>query len=654
MHLPGVDTWLKAPADREVIEKWTVGKGRGMRYEMALPQPTDPERFEFLVLGDTGDSDAAGPYLSPQDAVAREMAADSVVGGGGGRACMVLHMGDIVYMAGERRLYDRNFRRPYAPFLMPESTVDNLVFSLPFLPVPGNHDYYDLSAFLTWLARVPILGAGLRALAHELFAFSLPEGGSEMGKAFMTAFVDAEADTSAMPVRYIPGQYTRLPNRYYRYRVGSVDFFALDSNTLDAPPPWTDTEEVKADARRDIGALEEQARRLDTELREEQQKLDAWRTEQKRLLAEDPHRVEKVGEAVRSVSDSLTLLLSGLSAAEATCAPCGEARKKVEAVATRWEKAAEPVRAGKELDAALAEQLDKAGDDGCTALKDVEECLTCQPESAARTQISAGRDALQGALAKLSETVAPPPDDLCEHIHTLSEEALDVQRDMAMARRRARYHPDDYDADQLQWLKEGLRECLEQRPEGWRVVYLHHPLYTAIGNHCEGTDVQAVRGNLLDVLQAGKVDLVLTGHSHGFEWFRSGLLPNTGIFVTGGGGQVTLRRSILEPELRQRNRDRQEALTAHGGEEYLTAGRGPSADDGENGSLYHYLRIEVTPEALRVRPVGVRRIGRNFRREEPMPAFHIPELTSGRPGWERRLLQAVEVYKGMAPRPVWE
>ena len=33
-------------------------------------------------------------------------------------------------MTGERRLYDRNFRRPYAPFLTPESTVDRLVFIL--------------------------------------------------------------------------------------------------------------------------------------------------------------------------------------------------------------------------------------------------------------------------------------------------------------------------------------------------------------------------------------------------------------------------------------------------------------------------------------------------------------------------------------------
>jgi hypothetical protein len=653
MHLPGVDAWLKAPADHEVIEQWTVGKGRDMRYELALPEPADPERFEFLVLGDTGDSDAAGPFLSPQDAVAREMAADSIVGPQG-RACMVLHLGDIVYMAGERRLYDRNFRRPYAPFLMPESTVDNLVFRIPFLPVPGNHDYYDLSAFLTWFAKVPILGAGLRALAHELFAFSLPEGGSEKGKAFMHAFVDENADTTAMPITYRPGAYTRLPNRYYRMRLGPVDFFALDSNTLDAPPPWTDTDEVKAGARRHIEAQEEKARRLDSELRQGQRELDAWRAEQKRSLAEDSDRRTAVVSAVQSVSTALQGLLDGLSVAEASCSPCGEARSKVEAVMSRWTAAAQPVVAGSGLDPTVAETLDRAGDDGCSALRDVEECLACQPESPVRSHISQHRDALQGALATLSEALAPPPDDLCERIHTLSEEALDVQRDLALARRRARYRPDDYDAGQLQWLKAGLADCLKQRPEGWRVVYMHHPIYTAIGNHCEGADVQAVRGNLLELLRAGEVDLVLTGHAHALEWFRSSLLPHTAILVSGGGGQVTLRRSILEPDQLYRNRDRFEALRAHGALEYLTAGRGPSADDGETGSLYHYLRIEVRPDVLRVKPVGVRRIGREFRREEPMPAYHITDLANGQPGWERRVLQAVEVRKGEPPRPIWD
>jgi hypothetical protein len=40
---------------------------------------------------------------------------------------------------------------------------------------------------------------------------------------------------------YCPGQFTRLPNRYYSFRVAGVDFFALDSNTFNQPLPFPNT-----------------------------------------------------------------------------------------------------------------------------------------------------------------------------------------------------------------------------------------------------------------------------------------------------------------------------------------------------------------------------------------------------------------------------
>ena len=38
-------------------------------------------------------------------------------------------------------------------------------------------------------------------------------------------------------LRYQPGNLTRLPNRYYTFRYGGIDFFALDSNTFNTPEP---------------------------------------------------------------------------------------------------------------------------------------------------------------------------------------------------------------------------------------------------------------------------------------------------------------------------------------------------------------------------------------------------------------------------------
>ena len=63
---------------------------------------------------------------------------------------------------------------------------------------------------------------------------------------------------------------------------------------------------------------------------------------------------------------------------------------------------------------------------------------------------------------------------------------LDVtqRRELARERRRMRYRPEDHDTAQLEWLEAGLAAAERDRPGGWRVVYLHHPLFSSIGNHC--------------------------------------------------------------------------------------------------------------------------------------------------------------------------
>jgi predicted phosphodiesterase len=534
MAFLSLKTWLRSPKDRDVIARWTppMDTPPELRHVLVLPQPADPSRFSFLAVGDTGNADAANGSVSPQDAVAAEMARDSALPGSAGSAQLVLHLGDVVYMTGERRLYERNFLKPYAPFLTQESKIGELTFRIPFLAIPGNHDYYDINNLLKWLARIPVLGSSLRRASYELFDYSLPQGGSGMGSAFMEAFVRAPANP-AETTQYEPGLNTWLPNRYYRFQFGCADFFALDSNTLDAPPPWTgDAPHERLDAKRRLKVLEKREAELAVALKREQ----------------------------------------------ALCDPVSIRREAEEA--------------GQGLD----------------------------PES-------------------------------CVRRRRLAEEALDVQRAIAQEERRLRFGPEDYDAEQIRWLTASLEQAARARPDNWRVVFLHHPLYTSIKNHCERPDVLDVRANLMELLST-HAHLVLSGHSHAFEWFRSSALPNAGIFVSGGGGQISLRPSILMPDRVGSHRAEAQALHNHSVMECAVAGRGPAATDGLAGKLYHYLRIEVTQEAIFVRPVGVRRLAGGYRREAPMAVYHCPEVgPSAR--MQAQTMESVEIRRGVAPCVHW-
>jgi 3',5'-cyclic AMP phosphodiesterase CpdA len=508
--------WLRVAPDREIIRRRTAPDS-GSDYELLLPPPADPASFHVLALGDTGDSEGFAPGASPQDGVATFLAADAALPGSAGTGQLLLHTGDVVYMTGEARLYEANFRRPYAAFLTPESTARALTFTLPFLAVPGNHDYYDFAGWARWLTRTPLVGPGVKALAREFFAYQVPRGGSDMGGAWADAFVTPGATD------YLPGHSTRLPNRYYWFRYGWADFFALDSNTLEPPPPGTDPARVRRDALRHIE----------------------------------------------------TLHLRALS---------------------------------------LAARLEEA-------------------------------EAGLGA--------EPPGEAQAENLRRLSEQALDTQRELARERNRLHYEPADHDAAQLAWLERVLARSVRERPDAWRVVYLHHPLYTSLTNYCENGDVTGVRDNLLDRLR-GRVDLILSGHAHAFEYLRSEHLPDTALVVTGGGGQVSLRRSVVAPEARGRYAMRYAALRRAGVTECVVSGRGPTAPDGEAGALYHYLRLEVAADRLRVSPIGVRRLlGGGYRREEPLPAFHAAELPASDPPWQARRLEAVEVRRGAPPRLAW-
>ncbi|MBN3893020.1 MAG: metallophosphoesterase [Nostoc sp. JL31] len=221
---------------------------------------TDNSEFSFLVIGDSGSGRHRGH--NPQRQVAELMLPHH------NESRFMLHTGDVIYLVGSSEYYQQNFIQPYREFLLGAEhrkriAYDQMVFKLPILPVPGNHDYYNLPILLS-LASLTTLP--IRHLLRSRLDLDVGLHGSGCGDAYAKAFLDylqafqlpgelashldrhytAKTDTGRC-LSYQPGQFTRLPNRYYTFRYGGIDFFALDSNTFNDPPPLPKTKKGDAD-----------------------------------------------------------------------------------------------------------------------------------------------------------------------------------------------------------------------------------------------------------------------------------------------------------------------------------------------------------------------------------------------------------------------
>ncbi|MBW4487360.1 MAG: metallophosphoesterase [Trichocoleus desertorum ATA4-8-CV12] len=258
---------------------------------------SEDTEFSFMVVGDSGSGQHRGH--NPQRRVAEQMLEQ--------QDCrFVLHTGDVIYLVGSSEYYLKNFIEPYREFLVggerPEKIpYDRMVFNLPFLPTPGNHDYYDLPLGLGLLVQATL---PFRRLLQSHLDFDMGWRGSGQGKVYAHAFLDClnrlgtpqaiaqhldhhytEKTETGLCLRYEPKEFTRLPNRYYTFRYGGVDFFALDSNTFNVPLPLPKTGEGEAYRQ----ALEKQR----NELEQQNQQILATSTT---LKPDQPEQAEQLDD----------------------------------------------------------------------------------------------------------------------------------------------------------------------------------------------------------------------------------------------------------------------------------------------------------------------------------------------------------------------
>ena len=83
------------------------------------------------------------------------------------------------------------------------------------------------------------------------------------------------------------------------------------------------------------------------------------------------------------------------------------------------------------------------------------------------------------------------------------------------------YLMSDTSGPQTTWLKADLAANTKK----WTVAYFHHPPYTKTSHTSDSEgDLVAIRENFIRILERNGVDLIICGHSHGYE--RSYLLKN--------------------------------------------------------------------------------------------------------------------------------
>ena len=209
--------------------------------------------FSFMVMGDTDSGACHRGDLAPFATAFADQFTQQM-----GDSRFLIHTGDVTYPVGSYQNYWKGFLEPYQSLLShlpstPNYQADDVVFNRPLLPVPGNHDYADLPLG-------PRLWQGLlRGVCDRLRHLGIDLGhyGGQGGEAYARTFLDdlqtrsphqltdhlasnydaltgsgSEPNNFDRCLNYRPGQFTRLPNRYYQFRYGGVDFFSRLIPTL--------------------------------------------------------------------------------------------------------------------------------------------------------------------------------------------------------------------------------------------------------------------------------------------------------------------------------------------------------------------------------------------------------------------------------------
>ncbi|MFD9981812.1 metallophosphoesterase family protein [Streptomyces massasporeus] len=200
-------SWFGDPTGR-TRSRWVAQRAASGAPADKVIRRDDPDRFSFLVIGDTGEGD------DPQYAVVPGLLKT------GQDTRFAVLASDVIYPVGSADDYDTKFFRPYRDY------------RAPIYAIPGNHDWYeDLGGFMRVFCDDapplppeprprPLTRAWLRSL---LWHRARPDAGQHLAE--------------ARALRSAPGQQAVQPGPYWAIDAGPVRIIGIDTGllgTLDA------------------------------------------------------------------------------------------------------------------------------------------------------------------------------------------------------------------------------------------------------------------------------------------------------------------------------------------------------------------------------------------------------------------------------------
>ncbi|MEU5255390.1 metallophosphoesterase family protein [Streptomyces longwoodensis] len=200
-------SWFGDPTGR-TRDRWVAQRAAAGAPADKVIRRDDPDRFSFMVLGDTGEGDEPQYAVVPGFLTVGQDTAFAVIAS------------DVIYPVGSADDYDTKFFRPYRDY------------PAPIYAVPGNHDWYEG------------LGAFMRVFCDDAPPLPPEPAPRPPGRAWLRSLLwhrprpgDGRRLDAARAQRSGPAQRAVQPGPYWAIDAGPVRIVGIDTGllgTLDA------------------------------------------------------------------------------------------------------------------------------------------------------------------------------------------------------------------------------------------------------------------------------------------------------------------------------------------------------------------------------------------------------------------------------------